>query len=99
MQRLEREGFVAREPHPSDRRSALLRLTPELERRAGEVLEPLVRDIDALGAALSEGERRAVARFLAAVAEAAERHAEALVMRAMDERAPAVALPAPGLFT
>jgi DNA-binding MarR family transcriptional regulator len=96
VQRLEREGHVTREPHPRDRRSVLLRLTPEIESRAGEALAPLVAEIDALTARLSEPERAVVADFLARVAEAGERHADAL---ARDTSEPVAAgSPVPGLW-
>jgi DNA-binding MarR family transcriptional regulator len=98
VQRLEREGFVAREPHPSDRRSALLRLTPEIERQAGEALAPLVAAIDALSAQLDDRERRAVARYLAAVADAGERHADELARRADAATQPVPASPVPALW-
>jgi DNA-binding MarR family transcriptional regulator len=98
VQRLERQGHVAREPHPHDRRSVLLRLTPQIEQRAGEVLAPLVAEIDALTARLSEDERALVADFLARVADAGERHADDLA-RAADDSGPAPAgSPVPGLW-
>ena len=98
VQRLEREGFVAREPHPSDRRSALLRLTPDVERQAGAALAPLVDAIDTLSLQLADGERRAVARYLAAAADAGERHADDLARRADAATQPAPASPVPALW-
>ena len=96
VQRLEREGAVVREPHPHDRRSVLLRLTPEIEDRAAEALAPLVEEIDALTARLSDADRSVVGDFLARVAEAADRHADAL---ARDTSEPAAAgSPVPGLW-
>lgn len=89
VQRLERAGCVVREPHPSDRRSTLLRLTPELQARASAPLAPLVSELDAIVAALPEGEAAVVERFLREVADAAERHAEALAQRS----SPRVAAP------
>jgi DNA-binding MarR family transcriptional regulator len=98
VQRLEREGHVTRERHPHDRRSVLLRLTPEIEARAGEALAPLVAEIDALTMRLSDAERALVADFLARVADAAERHADELA-RSADDAAPAAAgSPVPGLW-
>jgi DNA-binding MarR family transcriptional regulator len=98
VQRLEREGFLAREPHPRDRRSALLRLTPEIERQAGEALAPLVAAIDALTAELPGDDRRRVTRFLAAVAEAGERHADELARRADAATQPVAGSPVPALW-
>jgi DNA-binding MarR family transcriptional regulator len=97
VQRLEREGFVAREPHPRDRRSALLRLTPEIERRAGDALAPLVAEIDALVERLPGNDRRLLERFLAAVADAGERHADELARRA-DAAQPVAGSPVPALW-
>jgi DNA-binding MarR family transcriptional regulator len=77
--RLERRGFVARTPHPADRRSTLLRLTPQAERLAGDALGPLVADIEAAAGALTTAERAVVERFLDTVAGAAERRADELV--------------------
>lgn len=82
VQRLERRGFVARTPHPVDGRSSCLRLTAEIEARAGAALAPLVEDIATAVAGLDEREAAAVGRFLAAVAEISERHADDLVRRA-----------------
>jgi DNA-binding MarR family transcriptional regulator len=98
VQRLEREGFVAREPHPHDRRSTLLRLTPESERRAGGALAPLVEAIDELVSRLPAGEQRAVTRFLAAVADAGERHADELARRADAAAQPVAGSPVPALW-
>jgi DNA-binding MarR family transcriptional regulator len=98
VQRLEREGFVAREPHPHDRRSALLSLTPEIERQAGDALAPLVDAIDDLVNRLPVGDRRLVTRFLAAVAEAGERHADELARRADAAAQPVAGSPVPALW-
>jgi DNA-binding MarR family transcriptional regulator len=98
VQRLERAGCVARRPNPSDRRSSLLRLTPEVEARAGEALAPLVRDLDALVARLSEHDAVVVEDFLRHVAETAERHAEDLTRRAAATGGEAGASPVPGLW-
>jgi DNA-binding MarR family transcriptional regulator len=98
VQRLEREGFVAREPHPHDRRSALLRLTPATERRAGDALAPLVGAIDDLVSRLPTGDQRAITRFLTAVADAGERHADELARRADAAAHPVVGSPVPALW-
>jgi DNA-binding MarR family transcriptional regulator len=82
VHRLERRGYVAREPHPHDRRSTLLALSPGIERRVGELLGPLAQRLDGLAGALSVAERQAVADFLSRVAEAGERHADELSRRA-----------------
>lgn len=98
IQRLERLGYVARDAHPSDRRSSVLRLTGEIERTAGEAFAPLVRDIDAITERLSEDDRRVIASFLHAVAEAGEMRADELARDAREERRPATGVPMPGLW-
>jgi DNA-binding MarR family transcriptional regulator len=98
VQRLEREGFVAREPHPSDRRSTLLRLTERAEREAGAHLAPLVDDLDTTAAALEAPAREAVERYLERVAALAERHAAELTRAAEDHASPLPRVPVPGLW-
>ncbi|HEX2412472.1 MAG TPA: MarR family transcriptional regulator [Solirubrobacteraceae bacterium] len=97
VQRLEREGCIVREPHPVDRRSSLLRLTPGIEHRAGAKLAPLVASIDAASAELSAAEREVVGRFLERVAEEGERHADELARQAT-AAVPAAGSPVPGLW-
>jgi DNA-binding MarR family transcriptional regulator len=98
VQRLARLGYVAREPHPQDRRSTLLRLTPEAERDAGELYAPLVRDLDAAASALDPGEREAVAAYLARIADLAEERAGELARAADAERPRIPRVPVPGLW-
>lgn len=98
VQRLEREGHVVREPHPADRRSWLLRLTPAIERRAAESLAPLVEAVDAIVAALPEDDRRTVSAFLDDVAAASERSADDLTHAANDGARLTHGLPVPGLW-
>ena len=98
LQRLERLGYVAREPHPDDRRSTLLRLTPQAERDAGELHAPLVRAIDAAGSALAEDARASVLAFLREVAELGEHHADELVRAAEAGRPRIPRVPVPGLW-
>ena len=59
LDQLEGQGLVVRAPHPDDRRSVLVRLTPEGERRVAPLLELLVGGIDELAA---EGGTAAVLR-------------------------------------
>jgi DNA-binding MarR family transcriptional regulator len=98
VHRLERAGCVARAPNPRDRRSTLLRLTPAIERRAGEALAPLVAELDALIGRLGADERRAIDAFLAGVAEISERHADELARRADDSERPDVGARIPALW-
>jgi DNA-binding MarR family transcriptional regulator len=92
LARLERRGFVARTPHPDDRRSTLVQLTAEVERLAGEAVAPLVADLDAAALALAPEERDVVDRFLRTVAAAAERRADEL-SRSADLDAAAAPVP------
>jgi DNA-binding MarR family transcriptional regulator len=81
IQRLDRAGHIARDGHPHDRRSAVLRLTPEIQRSAAETWTPLVAEIDSLVNELPLNEAQAVQRFLESVADAVERHAKSLGRR------------------
>jgi DNA-binding MarR family transcriptional regulator len=96
IQRLQRAGHVSRHAHPSDRRSAVVRLTPSIAIWAAEAWAPFVADIDALASELSDGEREVIRRFLEGAAGAAERHADRLGRDAdaTAHGALAVALPA-----
>jgi DNA-binding MarR family transcriptional regulator len=98
VQRLERAGHLFREPHPTDRRSVLVRLTPEIGRRASESVAPLVEEVERLAAALPEDQRAVVATFLAQVADAGERHADALARAAADGERDASPLELPALW-
>jgi DNA-binding MarR family transcriptional regulator len=98
VQRLEQAGHIAREPHPVDRRSTILRLTPDIERRAGEVFAPLVDDVERAVAALSKADRSAVRLFLERVADAGERRAEELTHTADVSARGRRGIPAPGLW-
>ncbi len=98
IQRLIRLDYVTREPHPEDRRSALLRLSPHGERRAAELYAPLVRELDLATAALDDEGRALVSAFLARVAAIGEAHAEELVRRVDRERPQVPRVPVPGLW-
>jgi DNA-binding MarR family transcriptional regulator len=98
LQRLDRAGYVGREPHPEDRRSTLLRLTPEAERDAGELYAPLVRAIDAAAGGLGEEARARVLAFLREIAELGEHHADELVRAAEAGRPRIPRVPVPGLW-
>lgn len=79
LDRLERPGYIERNPNPADRRSSVISIT----RRGQEVLrrttERLAEELDPVIDELSEREREAVLRFLITANEAYLRlHAEAL---------------------
>src|SRR4051812_28344949 len=78
IHRLTRLDYVVREPHPGDRRSTLLRLTPKAEQEAGALYAPLVAELDGIAGGAEDG----VLALLEAIAEAAERHADELARAA-----------------
>jgi DNA-binding MarR family transcriptional regulator len=98
VQRLERTGFVERAPHPSDGRSAVLRLTAAGVERAEAAMAPLVADLDRISAALEPASRHAVGAFLREVAEVSERHAARLRDEAGLAGTAMTAAPVPGLW-
>jgi DNA-binding MarR family transcriptional regulator len=61
VQRLERAGHVMRAPHPSDRRSVLIRLSPATAARLHEADASLDDSLESVSAGLGEAERAAVA--------------------------------------
>lgn len=75
IDRLERAGWVSRTPHPSDRRSHVLTLTAAARETGEREIGPWVAAMCAAAAALEPGERRAAARFLDLVTDAAAEHA------------------------
>jgi DNA-binding MarR family transcriptional regulator len=99
VQRLERTGQLLREPHPDDRRSSLLRLSPSAQRRLAQALAPLAERQDALTGALGEPEQSRLAALLDALADAAEREADALYSRADEVAAAGLGVPVPGLWS
>jgi DNA-binding MarR family transcriptional regulator len=72
VQRLVAGGHVTRHPHPGDRRSTLLRVTPATARALGDADASLLAGLDALVDSLSDEQRTTVAAFLAALAEGVE---------------------------
>ena len=98
IQRLERAGHVSRRAHPSDRRSAVVRLTPAVASWAADVWAPFVADVDALASELSESDGEVVRRFLERVADAAEHHADRLATDADTSAQDALAVPLPALW-
>lgn len=75
LNRLEAAGHVRREPHPSDRRKVRV-LPADASRAEGRrLVRPVLAEIDALVAALSEAEHVAVATFLSALARVYDDHA------------------------
>ncbi len=80
---LERDGFVKREPDPSDRRTISVRLTTNGEKFLGELLPGHFKLISGLMAPLSETERKTLVRLLGKVQEhAAMLRAESVTLTA-----------------
>jgi DNA-binding MarR family transcriptional regulator len=98
VQRLQRAGQVVRDDHPDDRRSAVLRLTPQIQGWAAEAWAPLVAEIDMLVEELSLTEASVVRCFLESVADAAERHAFRLSAAAEAAARDALTVLLPGLW-
>lgn len=78
VDRLERDGFVSRRPHPSDRRAVLLELNHAAAPATSPALEGYHTAVMTAARKLSAAEREAVARFLDAASAAAREAAEAL---------------------
>jgi len=79
IRRLERRGVLTRERHPSDGRSAVLRVTPSFHERARALLAPLAGAVDAVAAGLDETERRIVECCLEDAAASVEEETDRLL--------------------
>lgn len=64
VDRLAQRGHVEREPHPTDRRRTLVRLTDSGRAEVLEHLMPMFRALAEMDADLNETERHVVARYL-----------------------------------
>jgi len=64
VDRLAREGLVAREAHESDRRATRIRLTPAGRRRIASLMPRHARDIESLFRAMPPGEVRQLRELL-----------------------------------
>jgi DNA-binding MarR family transcriptional regulator len=77
IDRLERLGWVTREPHPTDRRSVVVRRAPDTGGEGAEVWAPLVADLLRSAGRMTPSEREACVRFLETAADqVAERATE-----------------------
>jgi DNA-binding MarR family transcriptional regulator len=97
VQRLERHDHVTRTPHPTDRRSTLIGLTPGPADRLDEAESPPYRELASLTAALPEPERRAVNDLLVRLATLSEALEEKARRRA-EPADDALARPVPSLW-
>jgi DNA-binding MarR family transcriptional regulator len=75
IDRLERGGWVARSPHPRDRRSVVVRMTEESIEAAARIYAPYSEALARLAAGLPAATRKAVAEFLDRAADTAAEHA------------------------
>jgi DNA-binding MarR family transcriptional regulator len=98
IERLRTAGLISRTRDPRDRRRVVLRATPGVEQRLGELLAPLVADIDAATSDLSATQRTSVERFLACLADVGERHADRMLTAAEAAARAAVDVPSPVLW-
>jgi DNA-binding MarR family transcriptional regulator len=63
IDRLERDGYVRREPDPADRRRVIVRLVPEALQRIGPLYEPLQRAMQGLYDHFSDAQLRVLLEF------------------------------------
>ena len=84
VQRLERSGHVTRVPHPTDRRSTLIRLSPATAARLQEAQAPLVDGLERTTAPLSPAERAAVTAVFTQLAALSEELDTSYVARRSD---------------
>lgn len=78
LQRLERDGYVTREAHPTDGRSCVIRRTSKAMNREAEAAGPVADEIDSLVVSLDARDRRTVHEFLLRVTALTEQHASRL---------------------
>src|ERR1700744_3754691 len=78
LDRLEKAGYVRREPNPADRRSLLVALVPAKLRRLGGVDEGIEAETRARLATLSQRDMEAVIRFFDAMSAGREEKPELL---------------------
>lgn len=64
LNRLEDRGHVRRDRHPSDGRKLIVTASEDAAADAERLVEPLIVEVEAQIAAMSEGERATVAKFL-----------------------------------
>jgi DNA-binding MarR family transcriptional regulator len=74
---LERDGFVRRDPDPTDRRQMSVNLTPKGQAFMHEILPDHFRIMNSLMAPLSENERKTLVRLLGKIVDRASEEREA----------------------
>ena len=98
VQRLERAGLVTREPHPTDRRSTLIRLSSPTAARLHDAQTPLTEGLERATSRLSESERAAVAAVLTQIASISE-ELDAAARRDGHARPASLSRPVPSLWS
>ncbi|MFE2140676.1 MarR family winged helix-turn-helix transcriptional regulator [Streptomyces sp. NPDC059456] len=73
---LERDGLITRSPHPTDRRTHQVRLTPAGATRYEDALPAVRRREAALEAGLEPGQREAVVAWMSAISTACHEPAD-----------------------
>ena len=81
LDRLEKAGYLRREPNPADRRSLLITLIPTRLRKVAAMYEGVENETRRLLAMLPEGDLEAVIRFFEATQSVRSRRAAATVIR------------------
>jgi DNA-binding MarR family transcriptional regulator len=79
LHRLHKAGHIARQPHPTDRRSVMVSANPEVLERIAELFAPLVADADEIANELSARDREVIHRYLERIVASSERRADELV--------------------
>jgi DNA-binding MarR family transcriptional regulator len=97
VQRLERAGHVTRQPHPTDRRSILIRLSPRTAERLEEAEAPLTRGLESVTTTLTDAEQLVVTEVLAHLASLSE-ELEASLRREAEAPPDALSRPVPSLW-
>ncbi|WP_375385977.1 MarR family winged helix-turn-helix transcriptional regulator [uncultured Microbacterium sp.] len=78
LDRLERAGYAAREPHNVDRRKTVVRATPEAQQQSWRLIGPALEDGFAVSSAYSANDIDVVARFVTEVTDTQRHHVNRL---------------------
>jgi DNA-binding MarR family transcriptional regulator len=83
LDRLERLDFLARNPHPNDRRKSVVTITAQCARRCYELVAPLITECNAaLAKEFEVDQLRLAMRFLRTLTELQNRHVDRLLAQA-----------------
>ena len=79
LDRLEKAGYLAREPHPTDRRKSIVRATPAFQQRAYALITPLLDEGERMIAdAYSPDQVELIVDFMVRATALQRRHTEQL---------------------